>query len=63
MQKVRTLIWVILTAVLVAFVAINWETVTLNYWPNGDGGYHHFPAPGGLIMIAFYFFGLIPASL
>lgn len=60
MQFFRTLLWIVFTALLVAFVAMNWETVTIRFWPLGDGGYRTFEAPGGLIAIIFFFLGLLP---
>ena len=33
MQFLRTALWVVLTALLVAFIAINWDKAPVNLWP------------------------------
>lgn len=62
MRMIRTLIWIVITAVLVAFVAMNWEKAPVNIWPAGDG-YYHLEWPVGLIAIAFFLLGLLPMWL
>ncbi len=63
MQFIRTAIWVVLAAVLVAFVAINWEEAPVNFWPLADGTYLHFNWPVGFTALVFFFVGLIPMWL
>ncbi|MEO6718679.1 MAG: lipopolysaccharide assembly protein LapA domain-containing protein [Novosphingobium sp.] len=62
MQVVRTVFWVLLTAVLVAFISINWNTAPVNFWPIG-GGYLHFEWPVGVIALVFFLLGLLPMWL
>jgi uncharacterized integral membrane protein len=63
MQVIRTIVWVFLTVVLVAFVAINWEPVDVNFWPLDDGSYLHFRWPVGFVALVFFFLGLTPMWL
>ena len=62
MRMIRTLIWIVITAVLVAFVAMNWDKAPVNIWP-ADGGYYHLEWPVGFIAIAFFLLGLLPMWL
>jgi uncharacterized integral membrane protein len=62
MQVVRTLVWVLVTAVLVAFVAMNWTKAPVNLWPL-DQGYLYVNWPVGLIALVFFALGLVPAWL
>jgi uncharacterized integral membrane protein len=62
MQVFRTAAWVIITAILVAFIAMNWERAPVNIWPL-DVGYLHFLWPVGLIALVFFLLGLIPMWL
>jgi len=59
MRAIRTLAWVVITAILVAFMAINWGKVPVNFWPV-EGGYLHFEWPVGLIALFFFLLGLLP---
>ena len=45
MQLIRTLLLLAFTVALVAFIAINWQTVPLNLWPLDDGNYVHLEWP------------------
>lgn len=63
MQIIRTLFWAILGIALTAFVAINWETVPVRFWPLSDGGYMRFDWPVGFIAIFFFLLGLLPMWL
>jgi lipopolysaccharide assembly protein A len=63
MQFIRTTVWVFLAVVLVAFVAINWEAVPVNFWPLADGTYLHFNWPVGFTALVFFFLGLLPMWL
>lgn len=63
MQIVRTVVWVLLTIVLVAFVAINWAKVPVNLWPIDNGSYLHFEWPVGFVAIVFFVLGMLPTWL
>jgi uncharacterized integral membrane protein len=63
MQIVRTVAWVFITAVLMAFIAINWSRVSVNFWPLDGSNYTHFEAPVGLIAILFFLLGMLPMWL
>lgn len=62
MRLIRTLVWVVITAVLVAFIAMNWEKSPVNIWPV-DGKYLHFDWPIGFIALVFFLLGLVPMWL
>ena len=62
MQLVRTFVWIVITALLVAFVAMNWVRAPVNIWPVQEG-YLHFEWPVGVIAILFFLLGLIPMWL
>jgi len=63
MQALRTIVWVILTIILVAFIAINWETVPVNFWPLSDGTYLRFEWPVGFVALVFFLLGFVPMWL
>lgn len=62
MQIIRTIIWIAITAALVAFMAMNWSSAPVNIWPLEDG-YLYFEWPVGVIAIVFFLLGLIPMWL
>ncbi len=62
MQVIRTIIWVALTIVLVAFIAINWVTVPVNFWPL-ETGYLHFEWPVGFVALIAWLIGFVPMWL
>ena len=62
MQIVRTIVWIVITAILVAFIAMNWDHAPVNFWPTGDG-YLHLEWPVGLIALVFFLLGLLPMWL
>jgi uncharacterized integral membrane protein len=62
MNIIRTLVWVAITALLVAFVAMNWDKAPVNFWPI-DNGYLHFDWPVGFIALVFFGLGLLPMWL
>ena len=62
MQVIRTIIWIVMTIVLVAFVAMNWERAPVNIWPL-EAGYLHLEWPVGVIALVFYLLGLLPMWL
>ncbi|MBB4856880.1 putative integral membrane protein [Novosphingobium chloroacetimidivorans] len=63
MQIIRTIFWVVLTAVLVAFIAMNWTRVPVNIWPVEGGNYLHFEWPVGIIALVFFLAGALPMWL
>ena len=63
MQIIRTILWVLVTAVLVAFIAMNWTKVPVNIWPLDDGNYLHFEWPVGVIALVFFILGALPMWL
>jgi putative membrane protein len=62
MQLIRTIVWVVFTALLVGFIAINWNAAPVNFWPLAEG-YLHFEWPVGFIALAFFLLGLVPMWL
>jgi uncharacterized integral membrane protein len=60
MQIIRTILWVIVTAMLVAFIAMNWTKVPVNIWPLEDGNYLHFEWPVGIVALLFFALGALP---
>lgn len=60
MQIIRTILWVLVTSVMVAFIAMNWTKVPVNIWPLDDGNYLHFEWPVGIIALAFFLLGALP---
>ncbi|MBU6266198.1 MAG: DUF1049 domain-containing protein [Sphingomonadales bacterium] len=62
MQVIRTIFWVVITALLVAFIAMNWAPADVNFWPL-DKGYLHFQWPVGIIALAFFLLGMMPTWL
>ena len=63
MQVIRTVVWIVVTAILVAFLFMNWgEPVAVNYWPI-ETGYVHFEWPVGVVALFFFFLGLLPMWL
>ncbi len=63
MQTIRTILWVLLAIVMVAFIAINWVAVPVNIWPFADGTYHHFNWPIGFVVLVSFLLGLVPMWL
>jgi lipopolysaccharide assembly protein A len=62
MRVIRTLIWIVITAVLVAFIAMNWQKSAVNIWPLAEG-YLHLEWPIGLIALVFFLIGFLPTWL
>ncbi|MFA7585525.1 MAG: LapA family protein [Novosphingobium sp.] len=62
MRVISTLVWVVITALLVSFVAMNWEKAPVNIWPSSDG-YFRFEWPVGFIALFFFLLGLVPTWL
>ena len=63
MQFIRTILWTALVVALVAFIAMNWKTVPVNFWPLSDGNYFHFEWPIGLVALLFFLIGMAPMWL
>lgn len=62
MRLIRTLTWIVITAILVSFMAMNWHKADVNIWPTTDG-YLHLQWPVGVIAVAFFLLGLLPMWL
>jgi len=63
MQIIRTILMILLTIVVVAFIAINWQSVPLNLWPLQNGDYLYVEWPVGLIFIVGILVGFLPMWL
>lgn len=62
MQFLKTIIWIALTILLVAFIAINWDPVRVNVWPL-EQGYLYVDWPVGFIVLMSFLAGLLPMWL
>jgi uncharacterized integral membrane protein len=62
MQVIRTVVWIVITAILVAFVAMNWDRAPVNFWPL-EASYLHFDWPVGVIALFFFVLGWLPMYL
>jgi len=60
MQFLRTALWIAATAILVAFIAMNWNKASVNLWPLEAGNYIHFQWPVGVIALIFFMLGFTP---
>ena len=65
MQFIRTATWALITAVIVAFVAINWTPVRVNVWPDSADyqGFIHVQGPLGLLILLAFALGALPTWL
>ena len=64
MQVMRTVVWALISAVLVAFIAMNWNEAAVNLWPiEGESKYLHFEWPVGVIALIFFLLGFLPMWL
>lgn len=63
MQVIRTIAWIVVTAILVAFVAMNWVKAPVNFWPLENGNYIHFDWPVGFVALLFFGLGMLPVWL
>lgn len=63
MQVIRNIAWVVVTALLVAFIAMNWTPAAVNFWPLENGNYLHFNWPIGLVALLFFILGMLPVVL
>ena len=62
MQIIRTLMWIVLTIVLVAFIAMNWHRAPVNIWPL-ETNYLQLDWPVGFIALVFFLLGFVPMWL
>ncbi|HEX8057067.1 MAG TPA: LapA family protein [Novosphingobium sp.] len=62
MQIIRTLMWILLTIVLVAFIAMNWHRAPVNIWPL-ETNYLQLDWPVGFIALVFFLLGFVPMWL
>jgi lipopolysaccharide assembly protein A len=60
MQFLRTALWIVATAILVAFIAMNWDKAPVNLWPLEDGDFIHYNWPVGFIALVFFLLGFGP---
>lgn len=63
MQMIRTLLLLLIAIALTAFVAINWDTVPVRFWPAGQGEYLKFDWPVGFVALFFFVLGMVPMWL
>ncbi len=63
MQALRTILLLVITIVLVAFIAMNWQPVSLNIWPLAEGGYLGVDWPVGFIVLVSFLLGMLPMWL
>ncbi len=63
MRYFQTLIWMAITAIVVAFITMNWNPVAVRFWPVAGGDYLQFDWPVGVIALVFFLMGLLPMWL
>ena len=63
MQFIRNIAWIIVTALLVAFIAMNWTPASVNFWPLENGNYLHVDWPVGFVALLFFILGMVPVWL
>lgn len=64
MQVIRTIGWVVFTAIIVGFVVMNWgQKVPVNFWPQDNGAPLHFDWPVAIVALFFLFVGATPMWL
>jgi hypothetical protein len=62
-QIIRTLIWIMVTAISVAFMVLNWgEKAQVIIWPL-ESSYLQFDWPVGFIALVFFLIGFVPMYL
>jgi uncharacterized integral membrane protein len=62
MAVLRTIVWVLISILLVAFIAMNWTPVRVNIWPL-EQGYLYFDWPIGFVALASFVLGMTPMWL
>lgn len=64
MQFFRTARWIVATAILVAFLVMNWgDPVPVRFWPLEGENYMHLKWPIGFVAFAFFLIGFLPMWL
>lgn len=63
MQLIRILLLMLLAIVLTAFVAMNWDSAPVRFWPLGNGDFLRFDWPVGFTALFFFALGLLPMWL
>ena len=63
MRLIQTFVWMVFTAILVSFIAMNWTKAPVNFWPLSDGSYLHFNWPVGFTAFIFFLLGMVPMWL
>ena len=64
MQVIRTIGWIVFTAVVVGFVVMNWgQKVPVNFWPQDNGTSLHFDWPVAMVALFFLALGALPLWL
>ena len=64
MRAIRTVMWMALSAIVVAFIIINWQNkVQINFWIDMDGRPLGFTWPVSLIAIVSFLLGMLPMWL
>jgi hypothetical protein len=62
-QIIRTMIWIVVTAISVAFMVLNWgEKAQVIIWPL-ESSYLQFDWPVGFIALVFFLIGFVPMYL
>jgi lipopolysaccharide assembly protein A len=61
-QIIRTLVWIVITIILVAFIAMNWQRAPVNIWPL-ESSYLQLDWPVGFTALVFFLLGFIPMWL
>jgi putative membrane protein len=60
MHMFRKAIWLMLAIILASFVWMNWHMAEVNLWPL-ENGFLHVDWPIGLVALAFFLAGFLPA--
>ena len=63
MRVLKTIPWLILIAVVTAFLMMNLTKADVNFWPFENGQFLHFSWPIGFIAVFFFLLGWLPTWL
>lgn len=64
MNVVRTALWIVVTALVVGFVVLNWgEPQQVKIWPGGSNNDFLFEWPVGFMALVFFLAGFVPMWL
>ena len=64
MNVVRTALWIVVTALVVGFVVLNWgEPQQVKIWPGGSDTDFLFEWPVGFMALVFFLAGFVPMWL